>query len=531
MDFGLKPSNNDYNNAIHNATNDDSDLQNMLLETLFYSEPDSSIEYHGSTQRLALRKLPSTQLQSVHMTPEPNKLSHEQRDFQYAITQSTDTNLVPISSLAVASKPLIVSNPPIDLSLLCNPLIISSELPIVSPPTEVAGLATTIDSSLSQHQCQDNPCKNYVYLATTNSEPTCPPSEPSSSCISSTGLTTLLRKENIETAVNQFASLASQLGISLPTDLLSSLTDSSIKEVQQRKMDSVYDKNNKIKKIETQNITPSLRQAQNTAEAAIATVAEQKKKALAENELIVKEAKSERPIPHRRKKKPRLEDSEAKLNRLREENQMLKRYHGTMTNNCEKFNKERKEVEAKMRNLVNMFRSDRSKDDMGKDITSLEKELHNTIRKYSETYSDYGRNRQEELKFHLAQLEKLASPTIFTKMSLWTLGQKESFFLNPKGNPVAGILQKELNITPEQGRKLLMHREKIRKVCNNIKNSRLLIAKLNALCEYKHKVFKNRMSKCQEILTPLQVIKLLLWIDDHSQGSERMQNVTSPYKK
>ena len=56
------------------------------------------------------------------------------------------------------------------------------------------------------------------------------------------------------------------------------------------------------------------------------------------------------------------------------------------------------------------------------------------------------------------------------------------------------------------------------------------------LCEKKTQIFHNRMTKCQEVLTPKQVVKLLIWIDDNSHtlgsvcpgwGSEQFQSKTS----
>lgn len=40
---------------------------------------------------------------------------------------------------------------------------------------------------------------------------------------------------------------------------------------------------------------------------------------------------------------------------------------------------------------------------------------------------------------------------------------------DPKRNPIAGILQKELGITTQQGRKILEQRQKIRDVSSNLK--------------------------------------------------------------
>jgi hypothetical protein len=73
------------------------------------------------------------------------------------------------------------------------------------------------------------------------------------------------------------------------------------------------------------------------------------------------------------------------------------------------------------------------------------------------------------LIYQLFSSYSLANPTNFTKMGLWTLGQQS------KGpDPIAGILQKELDIQPQQGRKIIEQRQKIRNVCSNLKEVRTL---------------------------------------------------------
>lgn len=99
-------------------------------------------------------------------------------------------------------------------------------------------------------------------------------------------------------------------------------------------------------------------------------------------------------------------------------------------------------------------------------------------------------------------------------MGLWTLGQNS---VSPKNNPIAGILQKELDITPQQGRKILDQSEKIQALCDNLKECLALLAKLKALCQQKTQIFQDRMDKCREILTTKQVVKLIKWINDHTQ--------------
>ena len=225
---------------------------------------------------------------------------------------------------------------------------------------------------------------------------------------------------------------------------------------------------------------------------------------------------------YRRRKKPRLEDCETRLQSLRAENETLRRHLSNVQDKTQRFDAERHRQEMEMRELVRSAQEGR----VGGD------DIKETVAKFSEMYSDYGRQRQDEVRFHLDQLERLAVPTTFTKMTLWTMGQGDQFFLRPKSHPIAGILMRELGITSQQGRKIIEHRDRIKKVCVNIRQCLELLGKLKGLCGHKQRLFHDRMTKCQEILTPLQVVKLLLWVDEHQGvletacpgwGSERIR--------
>lgn len=219
----------------------------------------------------------------------------------------------------------------------------------------------------------------------------------------------------------------------------------------------------------------------------------------------------------KRRKKPKLNECEAKLASLRAENDMLKRHLDNISNQTTKLEQERVEVEKKMRQMF----EEGAPDD----------EIDSIVRNYADMYSDYGKKRDQELTFHLEQLQRLANPTNFTKMGLWTLGQQSK----DTKNPIAGILQKELGITSQQGRKILEQRQKIQSVCANLKECLVLLGTLKSLCEQKTKIFHHRMEKCREILSPRQVVKLLIWINENSStlgsvcpgwGSEQFQAKT-----
>ena len=193
-----------------------------------------------------------------------------------------------------------------------------------------------------------------------------------------------------------------------------------------------------------------------------------------------------------------------KLASLQSENEILRRQVDIVTNKTAQFDNDRANAEQKMRRMMN-------------DTNVSSEELNKLVMNHLEMYADYGSSRHEELTFHLDQLEKLAAPTSVTKMSLWTLGQNDTFFRNyKKRDSLSGILVQELGITSQQGKQIMVHRKTIQRLGTNIQASLCLLGKLKDLCLRKQQVFRDRMKKCQEILTPLQVVKLLLWVDNNN---------------
>lgn len=331
-------------------------------------------------------------------------------------------------------------------------------------------------------------------------------------------------QERAKHLVTQFANLAGRLGLSIPTGLLSSLTQHAT--LSDGSGAGAVASNAKLEHSSSSTLDGGAAEPsgsgndeaaghlQRTAEAAISAANSRKRPQTDNNG-----AGGKVPLYSKRRKKPRLSDCESKLASLKAENEMLKRHLANVSNRSEKFEDERKRQELEMRSLA--------------DNGASPSQLRPLLSKFSEMYSDYGRHRDEELSFHLKQLERLAAPTNFTKMGLWTLGQSDAFYTDLKRNPIAGILRKELGITPQQGRKIIEKRQKIRDLCANLKECLALLAKLKTICEQKQKVYHDRMSKCQQILAPHQVVKLVVWVDEHTDileqvcpgwGSERIHS-------
>ena len=215
--------------------------------------------------------------------------------------------------------------------------------------------------------------------------------------------------------------------------------------------------------------TPEVQQLAQAADAAVASVVG--KRVASETDLEVLDSQPQPPpqslasssssnkqAPYsRRRKKPRLQDCESKLAELQAENDMLKRHLANLSSQSHALDQERLIQEQRMRIMLEQGGS--------------EDELDNAVKHFSDMYSDYGRRRHQELSFHLDQLTRLANPTNFTKLGLWTMGQQNK---NSR-NSIAGILQKELGISVQQGKKILEQRKRIQHVCSNLKEVRCLV--------------------------------------------------------
>eukprot|EP00980_Cylindrotheca_fusiformis_P028559 scaffold22610_cov115-Cylindrotheca_fusiformis.AAC.12 len=323
--------------------------------------------------------------------------------------------------------------------------------------------------------------------------------------------------ERAKKLVDQFATLASRLGIELPKQVLqqlstaAALNDPSVAAHTAETGLTTYTRSPSVSadqsyKIQTvpppaSNGTPqavAVEKLRITAEQAIAAVT--KKRSPGEEadhyDLHSSNSSDSKPLYSKRRKKPRLSDCESKLEQLKAENEVLKRHLQNVSDKAQKIEQGKVES-AKQIRILHESNAD-------------PEELDKVVKELTDTYSDYGCQRQRELSFHLEQLSRLVVPTNFTKLGLWTLGHTSN---SPKRNPIAGILQRELDITPQQGRKIVEQSEKIKALCDNLKECLALLAKLKSLCEQKTQLFHDRMAKCKEILTTKQTESVYSWTD------------------
>jgi hypothetical protein len=196
-------------------------------------------------------------------------------------------------------------------------------------------------------------------------------------------------QERAKQLVLQFATLAERLGISLPPNVLHSLTVAAAENEAQFVDAAAPVQPAALAAPLSASLpaapaaAPKVQQLESTAEAAIAAVTRKR----SEDEM-----NTAKPLYSKRRRKPRFSDCEARLASLQAENEMLKRHLAAVANKAHIFDQERARATQEMKLMMNEG--------------AAPEKLNPVLHKFGEMYSDYGRHRHHELTFHLGQLEK-----------------------------------------------------------------------------------------------------------------------------
>ncbi len=232
--------------------------------------------------------------------------------------------------------------------------------------------------------------------------------------------------------VDQFATLASRLGIELPNHVLQSLTAAAAKNdpqitssnpssmhiestmldtnvplqetLQQQKQQQQLQQQHPdlsassvpmladTEEESTETGPATIQELRKTAEEAIASVTRKRSGADSDGTDSVGGSAKDGSKHGKRKKKPRLSDCESRLAELRAENEVLKRHLQNVSNKAQRFDQEKETAGKRIHSLL--------EENAGPD------EMIQAVQEFTEMYSDYGRNRQQELSFHLEQLQR-----------------------------------------------------------------------------------------------------------------------------
>ncbi|TMW60324.1 hypothetical protein Poli38472_000366 [Pythium oligandrum] len=145
-----------------------------------------------------------------------------------------------------------------------------------------------------------------------------------------------------------------------------------------------------------------------------------------------------------------------------------------------------------------------------------EKELAEKIDNFKEQYSDYGHGRRSALDYHLHQIERLLLPTQVTKMCIWALRQDDSFWHDDEDDTsLPAILARELGLSEEQKKKIQQQRAPFLAICDNLKTALGLLNELKTQVASKNTTLDMEMDKLQNILTPTQRAKFIVWVTNN----------------
>ncbi|KAL8007427.1 putative cAMP response element binding (CREB) protein [Plasmopara halstedii] len=204
----------------------------------------------------------------------------------------------------------------------------------------------------------------------------------------------------------------------------------------------------------------------------------------------------------RRRKREHILGVEERCRQLERENMELR---GQLKAGKEAIRQEEKEKNRVCEELEKMIKCGAS-----------EKELAEKIDNFKEQYSDYGHGRRSALSYHLHQIERLLLPTQVTKMCIWALRQDDSFWQEEEDEtslPV--ILAKELGLSEDQKKKIQQQRGSISLICENLKSALELLAELKTEVTNKNSTLDTEMEKLQNILTPTQRAKFIVWVTNN----------------
>lgn len=226
--------------------------------------------------------------------------------------------------------------------------------------------------------------------------------------------------------------------------------------------------------------------------------------------------------------------------------------------------KRKKEKKTSLRQQLAMLEADnlqlRLKLQVGHDTTNIEEkskyistrleamikdgagevEIQKSIAEYQERYSDYGRDRRSAIDFHVAQLRRCLQPTQTTRAILWLMSLARQFtdsgsgdikYTNPNElfNLWLNLLQ-ECKPTAYQKQLMISYTNStvsgsdpfadinsVSQTCNG-----MLDRLVEIICN-KNNSLDTEMNNIQTILSPRQIAKFILWIDQNPATMQMLE--------
>ncbi len=163
-----------------------------------------------------------------------------------------------------------------------------------------------------------------------------------------------------------------------------------------------------------------------------------------------------------------------------------------------------------------------------------EEETSSVLRSYAKKFSDYGSERSGSVMKHTDQLTRLLNPTQVTKMTMWALCQSDDFFrlgecsdLDDVGESIWSIITKMLQLTDEQQDKIKSHRNEAKRLSKDWRFTLRECEALNKAVVRKNQALAEEMKELNDVLTPTQLAKFLLWVNSDEELKDSLEKVVT----
>mmetsp|Transcript_18535 Transcript_18535/g.30231 ORF Transcript_18535/g.30231 Transcript_18535/m.30231 type:complete len:312 (+) Transcript_18535:69-1004(+) len=188
-------------------------------------------------------------------------------------------------------------------------------------------------------------------------------------------------------------------------------------------------------------------------------------------------------------------------------------------------------------------RGNRGKDDEDKrlkEIRSMSKmleqkctdeEILKRLRGYTETYSDFGDERNKLVKVHINQLEQLLLPTQISKMLLWLLKQDEEFYEDSNPDSIWNMLCKELKLDEQQKAQVMEQRSQLGAQNASMKKCLVSLNKFEEEVQKNMLIRRKQVHKVTKIISPTQTIKFLQWVENNQACIHMLNGLWSVNKQ
>ncbi|CCI46721.1 unnamed protein product [Albugo candida] len=231
----------------------------------------------------------------------------------------------------------------------------------------------------------------------------------------------------------------------------------------------------------------------------------------------------------RKRKNKKIEEMECNLKNMENENVELRM---RLKIGREAIRKEQEDTRAIKEQMQEMLKRN-----------APEKEIATFLNMYRISYTDFGPDRREKLKFHISKIRDLLLPTQVTKLCLSVVEQgkdictetnekKTSRPPTPRStstsdaissccydsaatNTLWSVLAKELEISENQEDQILERRNAIAHIRDDLHYTLQVLVRLERVIEEKNTTLAAQIKQIQHVLTPSQITKFIIWVKEN----------------